>query len=174
MPDNTQPINPLHRLLDYDARKFTSAEIQLEKSLENWIEKASSLQFKIVLQKYHAFVGEHIKKMEVFFEEEEISSLSSSNRIMNAFIEECNEKLNNCPEQVVRDAGLLASVQAINHFKISVYGTAAAFAKELGMEKFAAAFHEYEVNEKQIDDRLSQLAEHEINMKAKATIELHS
>jgi hypothetical protein len=32
--------------------------------------------------------------------------------------------------------------------------------------------HEAEVNEKQIDDRLSQLAEHEINIKAKAPIAL--
>ena len=40
------------------------------------------------------------------------------------------------------------------------------------MEKFAGVFHEAEVNEKQIDDRLSQLAEHEINFKAKAPIVL--
>ena len=161
-------------MFDYDARKFTSAEIQLERNLEDWIEKAGSLPFKILLQKYHAFVAEHVKKMEAFFEQEEINSFSSSNRIMNAFIEECNEKINNCSEPVVMDAGLLASVQAINHFKVSIYGTAAAFSNELGMKRFAAIFHEFEVNEKQIDDRLSQLAEHEINMKAKATIALHS
>ena len=59
-----------------------------------------------------------------------------------------------------------------NHFKISTYGTAAAFANALNMEKQASVFHEAEVNEKQIDDRLSQLAEHEINIKAKAPIEL--
>ena len=35
------------------------------------------------------------------------------------------------------------------------------------MEKQAAVFHEAEVKEKQIDDRLSQLAEHEINIKAR-------
>ncbi len=174
MAENTQPINTLHKLLDYDARKFTSAEIQLKRSLEDWIEKAGSLQFKIVLQKYHSFVQDHVKKMESFFEDEEISSLSFTNRVMNAFIEESNEKLNSCSDQEVRDACLLASIQVINHYKISIYGTAAAFAKELGMDKFAPVFHEFEVNEKQIDDRLSQLAEHEINVKAKATIELHS
>jgi ferritin-like metal-binding protein YciE len=59
-------------------------------------------------------------------------------------------------------------VQGINHFKISIYGTSAAFAKTLNLEKAAAMFHEMEVNEKQIDDRLSQLAEHEINGKANA------
>jgi len=85
---------------------------------------------------------------------------------MQAFIEEANEKQNTCTDAEVKDACLLACIQAINHFKISMYGTAAAFAKVLGMEKHAAVFHEAEVNEKQIDDRLSQLAEHEINIKA--------
>jgi ferritin-like metal-binding protein YciE len=172
MADNTKSITTLHHLLDYDARKFTSAEIQLKNSLTDWINKASSPMFKAILQKYRDFVQQHIKKMEGFFEEEEITSLSLSNRVMQAFIEEADEKLNNCTDSEVKDACLLACIQAINHFKISVYGTAAAFAKVLGMEKYAGVFHESEVNEKQIDDRLSQLAEHEINIKARAPIVL--
>ena len=91
---------------------------------------------------------------------------------MKAFIEEANERLSNCTDAEVKDACLLASIQVINHFKISSYGTAAAFSNALGMEKAAAVFHEAEINEKQIDDRLSQLAQHEINIKAKAPIVL--
>jgi ferritin-like metal-binding protein YciE len=68
---------------------------------------------------------------------------------------------------------LLASVQAINHYKISVYGTAAAFAGALELEKHALFFREAAVNEKQIDDRLSQLAQHEINVNAKMPGALH-
>jgi len=172
MADNNQTITTLHHLLDYDALKFASAEIQLKNSLPGWINMAGSLKLKTVLQKYLDFVQQHVQKIEVFFEEEKISSLNLSNRVMLAFIEEANEKLSNCADSEVRDAGLLASIQAINHFKISTYGTAAAFARALGMEKQAAAFHEAEVNEKQIDDRLSQLAEHEINSKAKTPIVL--
>ena len=33
MTENNQTIATLHNLLDYDARKFTSAEIQLKKQL---------------------------------------------------------------------------------------------------------------------------------------------
>lgn len=40
------------------------------------------------------------------------------------------------------------------------------------MEKQAAIFHEAEVSEKQIDDRLSQLAEFEININAKTIISI--
>ena len=172
MTENSQPITALHHLLNYDASKFTSAEIQLQKSLSEWISSSGSLKLKTVLQKYLDFVQQHVQKLEGFFEEEKITSLSLTNRIMKAFIEETNEKLNYCTDAEIKDACLLAGIQAINHFKISTYGTAAAFAKALEMEKEAAIFHEAEVNEKQIDDRLSQLAEYEINIKAKAPIVL--
>lgn len=165
-------ITNLHDLLDYNARKFTNAEIQLKNSLNDWIVTASSLKLKDVLNKYLDFVQQHVEKLESFFETEQISSLSTSNKIMRSFIEEAEEKMSICTDTEVRDACLLASIQDINHFKISLYGTAAAFARELNMEKFAGVFHEAEINEKQIDDRLSQLAEHEINTRAKAPIVL--
>jgi ferritin-like metal-binding protein YciE len=172
MSENNQPIVTLHDLLDYEAGKFTSEEIQLKSALHEWINKASSLKLKAVLQKYLDYVEQHLQKMESFFEEEKFTSISLTNPIIHVFIEETNNKLSKCGKPAVKDACLLASVQAINHFKICSYGTSAAFANTLEMGKHAAVFHEAEVNEKQIDDRLSQLAEHEINPMAKTPIEL--
>lgn len=172
MEANNRTITTLHNLLDYDAQKFISAEILLQTSLQEWIRRAGSLQLKTVLQKYLGFVQQHVKRMEDFFEEEKIGSLGLMNRVMQAFIEETDERLSDCTDAEVKDACLLASIQTINHFKISMYGTAAAFANTLGMEKQAAVFHEAEINEKHIDDRLSQLAQYEINVKARAPIVL--
>ncbi|MGF2412739.1 YciE/YciF ferroxidase family protein [Ferruginibacter sp.] len=165
-------ITTLHHLLDYDASKFTSAEIQLSKSLPEWINKTGSLKLKTVLQKYLDFVTQHIQSMEIFFEEENINSLSVNNRVMQAFIEEADDKLSNCIDAEVKDACLLSCIQAINHFKISTYGTAAAFANALGMQKQAAIFYAAEVTEKQIDDRLTQLAEFEVNKNARTPVAL--
>ena len=170
--ENSQTIATLHNLLDYDADRFASAEIQLENILPEWINQAQSMQLKAVLQKYLDFVKQHAEKLGSFYEEEKISSLSLHNRVMEAFIEETREKLAACSLTEVKDACLLASLQTINHFKISTYGTAAAFANALDMKKAAAVFHEAEINEKHIDDRLSQLAEFEINSKAKTPIAL--
>jgi ferritin-like metal-binding protein YciE len=170
--ENNTPISTLHNLIDYDISRFMSAEVQLKNSLAEWINKANSLQLKNVLQRYLTFVQQHIEKLEDFFEQEKIGSLSLNNRVMQAYISETNEALGNCTHLEVKDACLLSCVQAINHFKISTYGTAAAFANALGMDKSAAVFHEAEINEKHIDDRLSQLAEHEVNIKAKSPIVL--
>jgi len=170
MEQNHISIQTLHHLFNYQGSKFTAAEVLLKHHLEEWIKKAGSVQLKNVLQKYFDFVQEHVQKLEGFINEEKISSLNITDRIMKAFVEETNEQMNFCTDAEVKDACLLASIQVINHYKISVYGTAAAFAKALGAEKTAIIFHEMEVNEKQIDDRLSQLAEYDINSRARTPI----
>lgn len=172
MAANNQTITTLYDLLVGDARRFTSAEVELNNVLPEWISKAGSVKLKAVLQKYAGFVQEHIQKLEAFFEEEKISTLSLSNKIMLAFIENAREKMAECADAEVKDACMLACIQGINHFKISMYGTASAFANALNLVKAATIFHEAEINEKQIDDRLSQLAEHEINNKARSPIVL--
>ena len=168
--NNTTCINSLHELLHYDALQFSNAEVQLKDNLTRWIDMAASLKLKMVLLRYQDYVQEHIQKLESFFEHEEITPLTTCNRIIHAFAENIDEKSACCTEATIRDACLLAGIQAIIHFKISGYGTAAAFARAVGMEKSADIFHEAEVNEKQIDDRLSQLAEHEINGRANTGI----
>lgn len=170
MEDYNQTIPSLHYLLDYDVRKFSSAEIQLKNKLKNWIELASSLKLKVQLQKYADNINRHITNLEKFIEEEQIGSTSLNNRIIEAFISETEEKLSNCRDGALKDVCLLACVQLINHYKISMYGTAAAFAKVLSMDEQANIFHENEVTEKQTDDRLTQLAEHEINLNAKSLL----
>jgi ferritin-like metal-binding protein YciE len=174
MSENIKPITTLHNLLDYDASKFTSAEIHLRSSLPEWIHQTHSLMLKTVLEKYLHLIKAHIKKMETFFEQEDINALSLNNRIMQAFIDETNEKMLKCTDPEIKDACLLACIQNINHYKISTYGTAAAFANALKMEKHTALFFEAEGNEKQIDNRLSQLAVFEINKKAKAPFTLNN
>ncbi|MFM7839937.1 MAG: ferritin-like domain-containing protein, partial [Chitinophagaceae bacterium] len=145
-------------------------EALLERSLGQWIERAHAESFKGVLQKYRALVKEHVAQLDEFILKEDITSVELSNRVMKAFLDETEDTLRRCGDPEVKDAYLLMSVQGINHYKISAYGTAAAFANALGMFPQATVFHKAEVNEKQIDDRLSQLAEYEINAKAKAPI----
>lgn len=163
-------INTLHNLIDYDISKFISAEVELKSSLEKWLNQAGSLQLKAVLQKYLDFVNQHITGIEAFIDKEQIGTMAVNNPIMLAFIKDTDECLSYCTNADIKDACLLACIQGINHYKISTYGTAAAFAGLLELEVDATIFHEAEINEKHIDDRLSQLAKYEINSKAKSTL----
>lgn len=88
-------------------------------------------------------------------------------------IEETNEKLVNCTCLQVKDACLLEGIQSINHFKISAYGTAAAFAGAVGLDKSEEKFYQAMQDEQIIDEGLSHLAAHDINVKALAPIALN-
>lgn len=162
-------ITTLHNLLGYNAQKFSATEVLLKKKLPGWIQLAFSPALKAVLQKYLLMTEAHIEEMDRFFESEQIPAISITDKIMQAFIEDTTDKLMQCSDTAVTDACLLGCIQAINHFKISMYGTAAAYAHTLEMTRYAIMFHEAEINEKHIDNRLSQLAAYEINLKAKTT-----
>lgn len=172
MLPNNPTISTLHDLLDYDASQFNAAEVQLKNILGQWIGEAGQLQLKNVLQKYLDFVELHLLRMDEFLREERVGFLRLNNPVMKTMIEETEDRIGRCTNPEVKDACLLACIQTINHFKISMYGTAAAYAGVLGMTRFESFFHEAEINEKHIDDRLSQLAGFEINRKASTPIVL--
>ncbi|MBC7565449.1 MAG: DUF892 family protein [Pedobacter sp.] len=165
-------INNLQDLLDLNTSQFSSAEIELKKKLLQWANTASSMQLKMIIKKYISFTSQHLQSMDTFLQNEKILSVSSANPIMLAFIKLIDEKLEVCKNPEVRDACVLAGIQLICHFKISSYGTAAAYAKLIGKEEFAKVFFESEVNERHIDDELTQLAIYEINTNAMTPLNL--
>lgn len=163
----TKPvISCLRELLDEDTSRLFSAELQLKNSISGWVSKDSSVSLKILMQEYLDVIEQHIRLLERFGESEKNLPANRVNRIMKVYIEQADEKLAACASPAVKDACLLAAIQGINHFKISVYGTAAAFAGTIGLQSAGLLFHQAELEEKEMDERLSFLAEHELNRKA--------
>lgn len=158
-----EKLPTLLSLLNYDAGKFTSAEAQLQNNLPRWIDGAGSTPLKSALDKYLGLVDEHIEKLDIFRAEENFLYTSQVNLIMHAFIKETDEKLAQCADADIKDACLRACMQNINHYKIATYDIAATFAHDLAMDDAVTVFRDLEIDEKQIDHRLSQLAEHETN-----------
>ncbi|WP_342644134.1 ferritin-like domain-containing protein [Rhodoligotrophos ferricapiens] len=59
----------------------------------------------------------------------------------------------------LRDAGLIASAQRIEHYEIAVYGTLASYAKALGLKNDAQILNGILEEEKDTDLILSDIAE---------------
>lgn len=171
MEANTS-INSLQDLLNLNTAQFSSAEIELKRKLLQWANIASSMQLKMIMKKYINFTSQHLQRMDTFLEQEKILSVGSTNPIMLALIKLIDEKLEACKNPEIKDVCILAGIQSICHFKISSYGTAAAYAKLVGQENFSKVFYESEINEKHIDDELTQLASFEINTNAVAPLNL--
>lgn len=170
MTDKKLAITTLSQLEKVDTALILDAERQLKLLIPKWLEKTDSIKLKTSLQKYLDMVTAHINRLESFINGQLQFHTTPANRSVLAIIEDTEEKLSYCTDSEVVNASILSGIQFLNHYKICAYGTAAAYAKRLDLENQAEFFHMAEVNEKQIDDRLSQLAEFEINPKAKAPI----
>ncbi len=170
MTTNNLHFYTLNDLLINDSNVMIKGELELKLAIAEWINIASSLKLKNILHYYHQFIEHHIENLESCFPNGKPNSILHADMVMKSLIQMTNEKMDKCSDPEIKDACLLASVQKIIHNKICFYGTAMAYAKALESEKYKSVFAEADSNEKQIDQRLSALAEKEINVIAKAPI----
>lgn len=170
MLKNNQHFYTLNDLLTEDSKVMINGERDLKTAIVLWISMASSLKLKNILHYYQQFVEHHIENIEFCFPNGKLNSAVHNDLVMKSLIQTTDDKLEKCLDAEVKDACLLASIQKIIHVKICLYGTAIAYAKALEIERFGAIFKEAENDEKQIDERLTNLAEKEINIIAKAPI----
>ena len=66
----------------------------------------------------------------------------------------------------VRDAGILANAQAVEHYEMARYGTLVAWAKACGMNDAAKVLQQTLDEEKKADTLLNQIANSTLNKQA--------
>ncbi len=69
-------------------------------------------------------------------------------------------------EDNVLDAALIAGAQRVEHYEMAGYGTAVAYANQLGFNDHASLLHKTLDEEEETDRELTQLAESTINVQA--------
>lgn len=166
----TQHIVSLRDLLALETSRVMEGEKHLIEVLPGWIQQVTSAKLRHILNQYLEFIRHHEQEMINYFIHQAATPSAGRNRVMRALIDEANEKLGACADHEIYDACLLASVQEINHYKISVYGTVTAFFNALGESKSAAIFHKAEKDEKRIDEQLSFQADLDINELARTPV----
>jgi ferritin-like metal-binding protein YciE len=66
----------------------------------------------------------------------------------------------------VRDAGLIAAAQRVEHYEMAAYGTVRTYARQLGQQQAASLLQQTLDEEGTTDKKLTQLAETLINLEA--------
>ena len=74
--------------------------------------------------------------------------------------------MENTEEGMVRDAGIIAAGQKVEHYEMATYGTLVSFARTLGEEEAAQLLEETLNEEKEADQTLTQVAETAVNIGA--------
>lgn len=143
-----------------DILKFLSAEMHLQKCLPGWIKMASSLKLRSVLQQYLDVVQEHIRTIKLFLSEEEFSSATYQNMIMQAFIEATEKKVSACACDNTKDGCLAKCSEAISYYKKNSYALAATFISGFGKEIKTNALLQAQADENKINNKFLGLTKY--------------
>ena len=159
----------LEDLFVEELRDLYSAESQILKALPKMAKAASAKELKGAFEKHLGQTETHVKRLEEIFEAMGKSPKGKKCKGMEGLLEEGGELISEDAEAAVKDAGLIAAAQRVEHYEIAVYGTVSCYARLLGHSDAEKVLRETLGEEGDTDKALTALAEKSINLKAVKT-----
>ncbi|MDB5262263.1 MAG: hypothetical protein JWQ14_1544 [Adhaeribacter sp.] len=159
-------LKNLEDLFHHELKDLYSAEKQLLEALPKMAETAQDPKLKAAFEQHLQETKVQKERLEKVCEIVGISPGRIKCKAMEGLIEEGQEMIDEKAEPEVKDAGLVASAQRIEHYEISGYGTAAYYAERLGQAEAHELLSETLKEEKNTDAKLNKLAKGWINQKA--------
>ncbi len=147
-------------------RDLYSAEDQIIDALPKMIKEASSPELKNALQDHLEETRQQKQRLEQIFDSLGEKASGEKCKAMEGLIKEAESLLKKKADEDVRDAGMIASAQRVEHYEISVYGTVRTYAEMLGRDQDARLLSTTEDEEKQADQKLNQIAKQIVNPEA--------
>src|SRR5690606_21761691 len=142
------------------------AEKELLKALPKMEKNATSDKLKKAITQHIKETEMHVQRLEKCFESMGQKAKAEKCDAMAGLIEEGKGIMEETEEGAVRDAGIIAAAQKVEHYEIATYGTLAAFAKVLGHKEGLKLLLETLKEEKKCDELLTSIADTNLNSKA--------
>jgi ferritin-like metal-binding protein YciE len=151
-----------------ELQELINVEEQLADALLRMAGAASHPALKRVLIHHRAETGTQRERLASILEVHGASPTAHTDQAMQTLVTETKKMLTMLIEDSLRDAGLIASAQKLEHYEIAAYGTAAALAGQLDLCDEQKLLHLSLEEEKRFDAQLTQLAKQEVNPEAVA------
>jgi ferritin-like metal-binding protein YciE len=151
-----------------ELQELLSVEGQLADALLRMAGAASHPELKRVLIHHRAETETQGDRLITILKKHGANPTEHVDQAMEALIKETAKMLLMLKPDDLRDAGLIASVQKLEHYEIAAYGTAAALAGQLDLRDEQKMLHLSMEEEKRMDAVLTKLAKREVNPDALA------
>jgi ferritin-like metal-binding protein YciE len=151
--------NSLLDLYVDELRDIYSAEKQLTKALPRMVKAANSEELRTGFSKHLEQTNGHVERLHQIFEALGERAGGKKCLGMEGLIAEGSEVTKDDFEGDVMDAALISAAQRVEHYEIAAYGTLCAFADLLGESEHVSLLRETLDEEKQTDEKLSDLSE---------------
>jgi ferritin-like metal-binding protein YciE len=161
----------LMKLFEDSLKDVYWAEKALTKAIPKMVKKATSSELIEALENHLEETEAQVEKVEQVFEIIGKKATAKKCEAMNGLIKEAEEIMKESEDGAMRDAGIIAAAQKVEHYEIATYGTLRTFAQTLGLEDAAQILEEILDEEKSADEKLTDVAVATINMQAAEELE---
>jgi ferritin-like metal-binding protein YciE len=161
-------LTSLQDLLHMELKDLYSAENQLVKALPKMAKGSTNAKLKAGFEKHLAQTKEHVARLEKIGKDLDLKLTGHTCAAMKGLIEEGAELLAEDADPAVLDAGLIGAAQRVEHYEMAGYGAARAFAQTLGLKAAVKLLEKTLQEEKDTDQKLTDLAESSVNADALA------
>jgi ferritin-like metal-binding protein YciE len=155
----------LQELYVDELKDLYSAENQLTKALPKMAKAASSEELRQGFEEHLEQTKGHVERLQQIFEMLGEKPTGKKCVGMEGLVKEGAEIMSEDFENEVMDAALISAAQRVEHYEIAGYGTVCAYADLLGESKHVSLLKETLNEEKETDQKLTELSK-EINVKA--------
>jgi len=159
-------FNSLNDLFVDQIQDLYDAEQRITNALPKMTEAAHSAALKQAFESHLRETEGHITRLETIFRQIGAETKRETCVAMKGIIEEGEEMVKAKGDPDVRDAALIAAAQRVEHYEMAGYGTARTFALRLGRPEVANILQQTLQEEKAADDKLTRIAEAQVNVKA--------
>ena len=156
----------LEKLFIEELSDIHNAETQLIKALPKMAKAAQSPELRAAFEEHLEQTKEQIKRLDEIFESIGESMKKKTCKGMKGLIDEGNEMAKEFDSDNALDAALICAAQKVEHYEIASYGCLCTWAKELGHEDALDLLQETLDEEKETDQKLTELAESSRNVEA--------
>lgn len=151
-----------------ELQELVNMEGQLGDALKLTAEIASHASLKNLFKKHRLETLQQADQVRSILEKHGANAQTHTDQAMQALIAEADKMAGILQGDDLRDAGLIASAQKLEHYEIAAYGSAAALAGQLDLRDDQKQLHAILEEERRADKLLSGLAKGEVNQAAAA------
>ncbi len=156
-------VSTMQELFVHTLGDIYYAENQILKALPKMVEQAKSEDLREAFQQHLEETREQVQRLEEVFRMCNAPPRGERCDAIEGIIKEANGLAEEITDDEVRDAGILAAAQAVEHYEISRYGTLIAWAEQLEMDDAIDLLEQNLEEEKNADRLLTEIAEGDVN-----------
>ena len=149
-----------------ELKDLLDAELQLLKALPKMAAAAQNDGLRAAFQEHQQQTAGQIKRLSQVFASFEEPMRGKKCKGMEGLLKEGEDILKEDSDANVKDAALIAAAQKVEHYEMAGYGTARTFAFQLDYDDMAKTLQQTLDEEGKADEKLTELAESSINVKA--------